>query len=489
MKIKLLYLFLLISTLSYAQTFDWESVSFNGTNYVRQNVAGVQAEVTNSSNTVEVLNGGGFAGSSMNIVTSSGNVTSMNVAFNTPINIQSIYAFDGNASALDDWTFTPVGGTNSNVVQNIGGAMGVNVITNWTNVTSFTITSANGVDRFAIDDIVFTVPTCADVNIPDANFKAYLVGNTAINTNGDAEIQCGEATAFTGVINCSYLSISDLTGIEAFINITELYAQHNSITSLNVSTNTALERFACGDNSLTSLNVSGATALELMWCENNNTLTSLDVSTNTALRGLYCYDGSLISLNVSGATALETLRIYNNAITNLDVSTNVALRYLECNNNQLTSLDTSANTDLRELFCQNNALTNLNVANGNNTSIIDFSAINNPNLACVNVDSVPYSDSNWASIDMQTSFSDNCSLNVESLEVDSISVYPNPVNSTLNIKFEGVLERVEVYSILGEKVLESEDSRVNVSNLSSGLYLLKVYTQDDRVGVKRFVKQ
>ena len=27
-----------------------------------------------------------------------------------------------------------------------------------------------------------------NVNIPDVNFKAYLVGNTAINTNGDTEI-------------------------------------------------------------------------------------------------------------------------------------------------------------------------------------------------------------------------------------------------------------------------------------------------------------
>ena len=31
-----------------------------------------------------------------------------------------------------------------------------------------------------------------NVNIPDANFKAYLVGNSAINTNGDTEIQVSE---------------------------------------------------------------------------------------------------------------------------------------------------------------------------------------------------------------------------------------------------------------------------------------------------------
>jgi len=32
-----------------------------------------------------------------------------------------------------------------------------------------------------------------NVNIPDANFKAYLVGNSEINTNGDSEISVAEA--------------------------------------------------------------------------------------------------------------------------------------------------------------------------------------------------------------------------------------------------------------------------------------------------------
>ena len=61
------------------------------------------------------------------------------------------------------------------------------------------------------------------VNIPDLNFKAYLVGNSAINTNSDSEIQVSEATAFTGTINCNALGISNLTGIEAFTNITKLF--------------------------------------------------------------------------------------------------------------------------------------------------------------------------------------------------------------------------------------------------------------------------
>ena len=53
-----------------------------------------------------------------------------------------------------------------------------------------------------------------NVNIPDANFKAYLVGDNTINTNQDSEIQVSEAAAFTGLIYCPNQNISDLTGNE-----------------------------------------------------------------------------------------------------------------------------------------------------------------------------------------------------------------------------------------------------------------------------------
>jgi len=74
-----------------------------------------------------------------------------------------------------------------------------------------------------------------NVNIPDANFKAYLVGNSEINTNGDSEISVAEAQAFTGLINCSNKDIYNLTGIEAFINITKLRCNTNKLTSLDIS--------------------------------------------------------------------------------------------------------------------------------------------------------------------------------------------------------------------------------------------------------------
>ena len=126
-----------------------------------------------------------------------------------------------------------------------------------------------------------------NVNIPDANFKAYLVGNTNINTNGDKEIQVSEASAFNGEIDCSNEDISNLKGIEAFTALTSLWCDDNQLTSLDVSKNTALTELYCGTNQLTSLNVSKNTALTTLRCSSNQ-LTSLDLSKNTSLTDLIC---------------------------------------------------------------------------------------------------------------------------------------------------------------------------------------------------------
>lgn len=62
-----------------------------------------------------------------------------------------------------------------------------------------------------------------------------MVGNTAINTNGDTETQVSEANAFSGEIICANLSISDLTGVEAFTNLDLLKCNDNNLTTLNIS--------------------------------------------------------------------------------------------------------------------------------------------------------------------------------------------------------------------------------------------------------------
>jgi len=144
---------------------------------------------------------------------------------------------------------------------------------------------------------------CQVVNIPDANFKNYLLNNTSINTNGDDEIQVAEAAAFAGNLYVSSLNIFDLTGIETFINIRRLYCDHNQLTVLNVSNNTLLIELLCHNNLLTSLVVSSNTGLTLLSCDNNQIL-SLDVSNNTILTKLWCGNNYLTTLVISNNAAL-----------------------------------------------------------------------------------------------------------------------------------------------------------------------------------------
>lgn len=70
---------------------------------------------------------------------------------------------------------------------------------------------------------------------------------------------------------------------------------------------------------------------------------------------------------------------------------------------------------------------------------------------------------------------------IEDLENASFSLYPNPAENIVVLSYSGfVINRVEVYDILGKLAMVSNDSkRLDISSLSSGLYMLKIYDQDN----------
>lgn len=220
-------------------------------------------------------------------------------------------------------------------------------------------------------------------NIPDTNFKASLLdhgvgitgtGISKIDTNDDGEIQISEAQAYVGVINCNEKNISDLTGIEAFVNVTEIRVVRNQLTNIDVSQNTALEQLACDENELSDIDISGNTSLKVLWLQKNG-LADLDISQNTALESIYLGENHLTTLNTSHNANLRTLVISSNQLESLDVSSNTTLSRLWVHVNNLTSLDLSQNTALKDLYLNNNELTSLDVSK--NMGLEDLSCDNN----------------------------------------------------------------------------------------------------------------
>lgn len=69
------------------------------------------------------------------------------------------------------------------------------------------------------------------------------------------------------------------------------------------------------------------------------------------------------------------------------------------------------------------------------------------------------------------------------------SLYPNPVRDILNIETETELKSVEIYNLQGQKVKTSNQKQINVSNLASGTYLVKIQDENNGVATKKIVKQ
>ena len=62
---------------------------------------------------------------------------------------------------------------------------------------------------------------------------------------------------------------------------------------------------------------------------------------------------------------------------------------------------------------------------------------------------------------------------------NTISIYPNPVKNTLNIK--GELESVEIYDVFGKLVLTSTKNTINTSKLANGIYVLNINTNNSTI--------
>jgi hypothetical protein len=226
---------------------------------------------------------------------------------------------------------------------------------------------------------------------------------------------------------------------------------------------------------------------------NINKLTVLDVTGKsianltgiqdfTALTVLFCDSNKLTNFDVSKNIALTQISCFSNQLTSLDVSTNIALTRLYCDSNQLTSLDLSKNIALVRLNCSTNKLNYLNLKNTKlNANYLNLAS--NPNLTCIQVDDVAYSNANWANVkDATATYNTTCaSLSTENHVFDKIAIYPIPTQNELHID-NIVLEKAVVYDVLGKLVQTttfsngSNNNTINLAGIAKGVYYVYLHS-------------
>lgn len=233
-------------------------------------------------------------------------------------------------------------------------------------------------------------------NFPDPNFRKYIKGNIA----GGRDVLTVEERSKVKIININKKDISDLKGIEAFPNLTELDCGNNSIQKLDLRQNPMLITLKCNKNQLTQLDLSKNPDIDYLNCSENQ-LEQLDVS-HLKLEYLYCSHNDLEQLDVKNSKWLRELDCSKNELTVLDVDVTHKpnLVRVECQNNQLTSLILGENKMLRKLNCANNQLTQLNL--NNMISLTELNCANNQ-LTVLDVSSSPNLTTLWLKNNQLTS--------------------------------------------------------------------------------------
>jgi hypothetical protein len=290
------------------------------------------------------------------------------------------------------------------------------------------------------------------INIPDNAFRNALINDNVVDTNNDfipdsdVDLNDNGLIELTEALSVTYLNfyyfdlsssqkIQNLEGIQHFQNLEWLDIEFNDVSNIDI------------------LN------------QNQN---------------LYWLDAD------------------SNSINSINFSTNDNLQYLFLDDNNLTELDVSQVSNLIRLSCQANSNLNyLNIQNGNNTNIIELVATENPNLTCIQVDNVSYANSQTCNesadtgfcVDPIATFNTSCNLSIEDYENLKIKVYPNPTRSKLTIQSLKSIEKITVYSILGNVVSEElNSSSIDMSNLESGIYLVNVSTEN-RTEILKVIKE
>ena len=90
--------------------------------------------------------------------------------------------------------------------------------------------------------------------IPDSNFENKLIALNIDSGQPDGKVLTSTISSLT-TLDVSASSITNLNGIEDFINLTNLNCSENKLTSLDFSKHTALTVLNCESNNLFNLNL------------------------------------------------------------------------------------------------------------------------------------------------------------------------------------------------------------------------------------------
>lgn len=370
---------------------------------------------------------------------------------------------------------------------------------------SFEFGSQSSIDNFAVN-----YPNCTSIN------NLVLNGPDIVNLNGLSQLTYIRSFSvfstsiqnFQGLENVEAMNLFRIENnleLQSFIGLSSLVsigANPNFVRGFKIDNNDSLISLE-GLESLVSVDY----YLDIL---DNNSLQSLN-----GLNGLNQINGDFNILNthllnLNGLdnlhTVSQTLTIRNNSLedlSGLEGLTEIG-EYLYIESNPfLQNLDGLQNLTHVESFlgiASNLILHSIDGLNALGPVHVAITGNQNLNSCAINPVCEAFAQpSEYGVLIMNNSFGCNSNEEVEPQCILSISendftrtlsVFPNPVSSTLHIKTSKPIsfEKVNVYSTLGKLIIESSENQINLENLSAGIYFVEVVTNKGSV-TKKIVKE
>jgi len=72
---------------------------------------------------------------------------------------------------------------------------------------------------------------------------------------------------------------------------------------------------------------------------------------------------------------------------------------------------------------------------------------------------------------------------------DAVTIYPNPVINRLQISSTAIIKKVEIYTLFGKLINQFYSTKtITTKNLSTGMYILKLYNEEGNMSTHKFIK-
>jgi len=85
--------------------------------------------------------------------------------------------------------------------------------------------------------------------------------------------------------------------------------------------------------------------------------------------------------------------------------------------------------------------------------------------------------------------STNLATNETNLSKNNVKIYPNPAKDFINITSQKEINSIEILEQSGKRISESKELKINVSQLSKGIYILKIKFSNGISSIQKLIKQ